>query len=56
MADDDVMSSNLLVVPVKEEELEKTSFDVNVPQHSCDKKSFERVVCIRVDRSAWDHR
>ncbi len=54
MTDDAIVLSNPLVAPIKEEELEETSFDVNVSQRSCDKKPFERVVCIRVDRSAWD--
>jgi hypothetical protein len=34
MAYDDIMSSNLLVVPIEKEELEKTPFNVNVSQRS----------------------
>jgi hypothetical protein len=56
MADDVVTPLNFQVAPVKEEEFEKTSLDVNVSQWSCDEKTFEKVMCTRVDRSAWDRR
>jgi hypothetical protein len=54
MADDVVTPSNPLVTPVEEEELEEILLDVNVSQRSHDDELFKRVVCTRVDRSAWD--
>jgi hypothetical protein len=39
MVDDVVMPSNPLVALVEEEEFHKTSFDANVSQRSCEKKS-----------------
>jgi hypothetical protein len=54
MADDVVMPSNPLIVSVEEEELHETSFDVNVSQRSCEKKSLKIMVSIQIDRSAWD--
>jgi hypothetical protein len=56
MLDDVVIPSNPLVVLVEEEELKKTSLDVNVSQRPCDKELFKKVVRIRVDCSAWDRR
>jgi hypothetical protein len=56
MVDDVVKPSNPLVLPIKEEKLEKTPLDVNVFKRSCDEKPFERVVRTLVDRSAWDCR
>ncbi len=56
MADDVVTPSNPPVAPVEEEELEETSFDVNVYQQSCNEEPFQRVVHIQVDRSTWVHR
>jgi hypothetical protein len=32
------------------------SVNENVSQRSCDEEPFERMVCTRVDRSAWDSR
>jgi hypothetical protein len=55
MADDIATLSNHLVVPVKEEELEKKSFDVNVSQRSHEEKSSRKVVHTRIDCLAWDH-
>ncbi len=53
MADDVVTPLNLPFMPIEEEKLEKTSFDVNIFQWLRDEKLFERVVRIQVDRSAW---
>jgi hypothetical protein len=44
MANDVVMPSNLLVALVENEELEETSFDMNLCQWPHDEKSFERMV------------
>jgi hypothetical protein len=55
MADDVFMSSNPLVAPIEEEELEEPPLDVNVFQQSHDEKLFKKVVCTRVNRSTWDH-
>jgi hypothetical protein len=55
MADDVVTPLNPPIAPVKGEELEETSLDVNVSQQSHDKKPFERVVRTQVDHLAWDH-
>jgi len=55
MTDDVVTPSNLPVSLVEKEKLEEASFDVNVSQRSCEKEPLRRVVCTRVDRSAWDH-
>jgi len=54
MVDDVVMPSNPPIAPIEKEELKETSLDVNVSQRSCNEKLFERVVCIQVDRLAWD--
>jgi hypothetical protein len=54
MADDVVMPSDSPVAPVKKEELEETSLDVNVSQWSREEKQSRRMVCTRVDRLAWD--
>jgi len=56
MADDVVMPSDSLVAPVEKEELEEMSLDVNVFQWSREEKQSRRMVCTRVDRSAWDRR
>ncbi len=54
MVDDVVTPLNLVVAPVEEEELEKTSFDVNVSQWSHDEEPFEKVVHIQADHLTWD--
>jgi hypothetical protein len=46
MADDVVTLLNPPIAPVKKEEFEETSLDVNVPQWSCEEKLFKKVVCI----------
>jgi len=56
MADDVVASSNPPVAPVKKEELEETSLDVNISQWSCDEEPFKGVVRTLVDHSTWDRR
>ncbi len=56
MADDVVMPLNLLVSLVKKEELEETSFDMNVSQESHEEKSSKRVVRTQVNHSTWDRR
>jgi hypothetical protein len=55
MADDAAKHSNPPIVPVKEEELEKTLFNMNVSQWLCEKEPFKRVVRIQVNYSTWDH-
>jgi hypothetical protein len=40
---------------VEKEELKKTPLDMNVSQRSREEKPFRRMVCTRVDCSAWDH-
>jgi hypothetical protein len=44
MANDVVTSSDSLVAPVKKEELEKTSLDVNVSQRSREEEPSRRMV------------
>jgi hypothetical protein len=56
MVDDAATPSNPSIAPIEEEELEEALLDVNVSQRSCEEKPFRRVVCIQVDRLAWDHR
>jgi len=41
---------------IEKEELEEASLDVNVSQRSRKEESSRRMVCTRVDHSAWDHR
>jgi hypothetical protein len=55
MANDVVTPSNPPITLVEEEELAKTSLDVNVSQCSHDKEMFQKVVCIQVNNSMWDH-
>jgi hypothetical protein len=55
MADDVATPSNPLVAPVEQEEFEEAPLDMIISQRSCEEKPPERVVRIRVDRSAWDH-
>jgi len=54
MADDVTTPLNLLISLVEKEELEKAPLDVNVSQRSRKKESSRKVVCTRVDHSAWD--
>ncbi len=54
MADDVATPSNLPVAPVEQEELEEASLEVNVSQRPCEEEPSKRVVCTRIDRSAWD--
>ncbi len=54
MADNIVTPLNPLITPIKKEELEDTSHDVNVFQQLHEEKPFKRVVRTRVDHSAWD--
>jgi hypothetical protein len=54
MANDVATPSNPPVALIKEEELEKPPFDVNVSQRSREEEPSRRVVRTRVDRSAWD--
>ncbi len=56
MADDVATLSNPLVTPVPQEELEEVPLDLNVFQRLREEEPSRRVVRIRVDRSAWDHR
>ncbi len=55
MANDVVTLSNPPITLVEEEEFAKTSLDVNVSQRSHDKEMFQKVVCIQVNNSMWDH-
>ncbi len=48
--------SNPLIVPIEEEKLEETSFDVNVSQWSNKKKLSRKMVCTQVNCLAWDCR
>jgi hypothetical protein len=50
------MPSNPPIAPVEKEELEGTPFDVNVSQRSREEEPSKRMVCTRIDRSAWDRR
>jgi len=52
--DDVATPSNLPVSLVEKEELEEALFDVNVSQRSRGEESSRKVVCTRIDRSAWD--
>jgi hypothetical protein len=54
MVDDDATPSNPLVAPVQQEELEKTSIDLNVSQRPREEEPPKRVVRTRVARSVWD--
>jgi hypothetical protein len=61
MADDVTTPSNPPVAPIDKEELEEApldevALDVNVSQRPREEKPSRRVVCTRVDRSAWDRR
>ncbi len=56
MADDVVMPLNPLVALVEQEEFKEAPLDVNVSQWPCEEEPSRRVVCTRVDCSAWDHR
>jgi len=56
MADDVATPSNLPHSLVEKEELEETSFDMNVSQQSHKEEPSRRVVRTRVDHSAWDRR
>jgi hypothetical protein len=50
------VATPLNVSLVENEELEKTSFNVNVSQQLDEEKSSRRVMRTRVDHSAWDCR
>jgi len=54
MVDDATTPSNLLVMPIEEKELEKSSFDKNVSQWSCKEEPSKRVVGTQKDYSTWD--
>lgn len=56
MVNNVVMPLNPSVALVKEKKLEERPLDVNVPQWSCEKKLFRKMVCIRVNHSTWDRR
>jgi hypothetical protein len=55
MADDVASPSNPLVALIKQEELEKTPFNVNVFQWSHEEKPSKGVVRTRTNHLAWDH-
>ncbi len=55
MADDVITPSNPLVALIEEEELKKSSLDVNVSQWSHKKEPPKKMVHIWVDCSTWDH-
>ncbi len=54
MANDVATPSNLLIVPVEEEEFEETPLDVNVSQWLCKEEPSRIVVHTRIDPSTWD--
>jgi len=56
MADDVVTPSNPPISLVEKEELEEAPLDVKVSQRSHEEEPSKRMVCTRVDRSAWDRR
>ncbi len=61
MADDVTTPSNPLIALVEKKKLEETPLDeapldMNVFQRSHEEEPSKRVVCIRVDCFAWDHR
>jgi hypothetical protein len=56
MANDVATPSNPPTTPIEQEEFEEVSLDVNVSQRPREEKLSRRVVCTRVDRSAWDRR
>jgi len=56
MANDVTTPSNPPVALVEQEELEETSFNVNVFQWSHKKELSRKVVCTRIDPLAWDRR
>jgi hypothetical protein len=61
MTDDVATPSNPSVAPVEKEKLEdaplnEAPLDINVSQRSRKEEPYRRVVCTRVDRSAWDRR
>jgi hypothetical protein len=56
MADDVTTPSNPLVSLEEKKELKEAPLDVNVFQWSREEEPSRRVVRIRVNRSAWDHR
>ncbi len=56
MADDVATPSNPLISAIEKEEFEEAPLDVNVCQRSCEEELSRRMVCTKVDRSAWDRR
>jgi len=54
MADDVATPSNPPGSLVEKEELEEALFDVNVSQPLCEEEPSRRMVCTRIDCSAWD--
>jgi hypothetical protein len=54
MADDATMSSNLLIVP-KRNELEEAPVDLKVSQQPCEKELIKKVVHTKVVHFVWDH-
>jgi len=56
MADDVATPSNPPISLVEKEELEEAPLEVNVSQRSRKEESSRKVVHVRVDHSAWDHR
>jgi hypothetical protein len=56
MADDVTTLLNPPISPVEKEELEEAPLNVNVSQWSCVKEPSRKMVCTRIDCSAWDCR
>jgi len=56
MADDVITPSNPPISLVEKEKLEEAPLNVNVSQRSCEEELSKKMVRIRVDHSAWDHR
>jgi len=56
MANDVVMPLNPPVSLVEKEEFKESPFDMNVSERSREEEPSKRMVCTRVDHSAWDCR
>jgi hypothetical protein len=54
MVDDVATPSNPPISLVEKEKLKKTPLDVNVFQRSFEEEPSRRMMCTRVDHSAWD--
>jgi hypothetical protein len=55
MVEDVTTPSNPPIAPIEEEELKKTSLDMNVSQRLHEKEPSKKVVCTWINCSAWDY-